>query len=68
MCLCGGHEPNNIREYEMEKKVDPKLIERLYNTGMQLADCLRLLGEHEAAHDTELWVLAMVKDMKGGAK
>jgi hypothetical protein len=47
-----------------KKKVDPKLIERLYTTGMQLADCLRLLGEHDASHDTELWILAMVQEMK----
>lgn len=46
------------------KPKDPKLIDRLYNTGMQLADCLRLLGEHDASHDTEMWVLALVEEMK----
>ena len=46
------------------KPKDPKIVERLYTTGMQLADCLRLLGDHEAAHETELWVLALVKEMK----
>ena len=46
------------------KLIDPKLIDRLYNTGMQLADCLRLLGEHDASHDTEMWVLALVVEMK----
>lgn len=44
---------------------DPKLVDRLYNTGMQLADCLRLLGEHDASHDTELWVIALVREFKG---
>lgn len=47
------------------KAKDPKLVDRLYNTGMQLADCLRLLGEHDAAHDTEAWVLTLVRQMKG---
>lgn len=46
------------------KPKDPQLIDRLYATGMQLADCLRLLGEHETAHDTELWILALVQEMK----
>lgn len=50
------------------KPKDPKLVDRLYHTGMQLADCLRLLGEHDASRDTEAWVLALVKDMKGEAK
>ena len=50
------------------KPKDPKLVERLYNTGMQLADCLRLLGEHDASRDTEVWILAMVQAMKGGSK
>lgn len=46
------------------KPKDPKLVDRLYQTGMQLADCLRLLGQHDASHDTEVWVLALVKEMK----
>lgn len=50
------------------KPKDPKLVDRLYNTGMQLADCLRLLGEHDASRDTEAWVLTMVKAMKGEDK
>lgn len=47
-----------------QKPKDPKLVDRLYTTGMQLADCLRLLGQHDASHDTELWILAMVQEMK----
>lgn len=50
------------------KPKDPQLVDRLYHTGMQLADCLRLLGEHDAAHDTELWILALTKEMKGATK
>ena len=50
------------------KPKDPKLVDRLYNTGMQLADCLRLLGEHDASRDTEAWVLSMVQAMKGETK
>jgi len=38
--------------------------ERLYHTGMQLADCLRLLGKHEESAQIERWVLAMVKEIE----
>lgn len=41
----------------------PKLTDRLYTTGMQFADCLRLLGKHEESHEVEVWVLGMVREL-----
>ena len=38
--------------------------DRLYNTGMQLADCLRLLGKHEESAWVERWVLSLVRELK----
>lgn len=46
------------------KKPSPELIERLYTTGMHLADCLRLLGKHEESHQVELWVLSLCKEYR----
>ena len=40
------------------------LKERLYHTGMQLADCLRLLGKHEESAWVERWVLSLMKEIK----
>lgn len=42
--------------------------DKLYNAGMQLANALRLLGKHEEAHEIEMWVLAMVEELKGESK
>jgi hypothetical protein len=41
----------------------PELTDRLYTTGMQFADCLRLLGKHEESHEVEVWVLGMVREL-----
>lgn len=42
-----------------------KMIQnRLYNTGMQLADCLRLLGKHEESNQVEVWVLNFLKELE----
>ena len=40
------------------------LRDRFYNTGMQLADCLRLLGKHEESRWIERWVLAHMQALK----
>jgi len=37
--------------------------ERFYHTGMQLADCLRLLGKHDEAGWIEQWVLSYMKEL-----
>jgi hypothetical protein len=38
---------------------DKKTLDNLYQTGMAFANQLRLIGEHEAAHDIEVFVLEM---------
>lgn len=40
------------------------LKDRFYHTGMQLADCLRLLGKHEESAWVERWVLSLVKEIE----
>jgi hypothetical protein len=42
-----------------------KLIDRLYNAGMQFAGTLRLLGKHAEAHEVELMVLALQAELRG---
>lgn len=49
----------------------PQKIQRVYDTGMQLANALRLVSMQEEANDLELWVLGMVtelEDMEGESK
>jgi hypothetical protein len=46
-----------------DKVTDSQNVERLYQTGMQLAHYMRLLGKHEEAHEVELWVLALKKEL-----
>lgn len=49
----------------------PQKIQRVYDTGMQLANALRLVSMQEEANDLELWVLGMVtelEDMEGEMK
>ena len=38
---------------------DKKTLSNLYHAGMAFANQLRLIGEHEAAHDIEVFVLEM---------
>ena len=38
---------------------DKKTLSNLYHAGMAFAAQLRLVGEHEAAHDIEVYVLDM---------
>ena len=37
--------------------IDKKLYDNLYHAGMAFAAQLRLIGEHEAAHDIEVFVI-----------
>ena len=45
-------------------KPEPQGIKRVYNAGMALANQLRLLGKHDEAHQTEVWVLALCKELE----
>ena len=38
---------------------DKKTLDNLYQSGMAFANQLRLIGEHDAAHDIEVYVLDM---------
>ena len=38
---------------------DKKQLDSFYQAGMAFANQLRLIGEHEAAHDIEVYVLEM---------
>ena len=38
---------------------DKKTLDNLYQAGMAFANQLRLVGEHDAAHDIEVYVLDM---------
>jgi len=38
---------------------DKKQLYHLYQTGMAFANQLRLIGEHDAAHNIEVYVLEM---------
>ena len=60
--LVNSYADINVKElWTMNNK--PKLTDRLYTTGMQFADCLRLLGKHEESHEVEVWVLGMVLEL-----
>lgn len=41
------------------------ITDKVYTAGMQLANALRLAGKHEEANEIEIWVLALVKELKG---
>ena len=43
---------------------DAKQLSNLYNAGMAFAAQLRLIGEHEAAHDIEVFVLETKKELE----
>lgn len=48
-----------------EDKVTPShRVESVYQSGMQLANALRLVGKHEDAHEVELWVLSLMEELK----
>ena len=36
-------------------------LERLYRSGMAVADCLRLLGRHEESNQVETWTINNTK-------
>ena len=37
-------------------------MNNVYQKGMQLAQALRLIGNHEDAHAIEVWVLELTKE------
>lgn len=41
----------------MTEEQKREVLQRMYNSGMAVADCLRLLGRHEESHQVELWVI-----------
>lgn len=43
---------------------DKKTLSNLYHAGMAFAAQLRLVGEHEAAHDIEVYVLDIKKELE----
>jgi hypothetical protein len=53
---------DRVRELDRNNE----LAERLYTHGMAVADCLRLLGRHEEAHQVEVWVLNNVRSVQNG--
>lgn len=38
-------------------------VQRVYDTGMQLSNALRLVGMHEESNDLEAWVLSVVNEL-----
>ena len=47
-----------------DKVTDRHYVQRLYDTGMQLAHYMRLLGKHEEAHEVEVWVLNLKREQE----
>jgi hypothetical protein len=43
---------------------DERQLSNLYNAGMAFAAQLRLIGEHKAAHDIEVFVLETKKEIE----
>ena len=46
-----------------DKVTDRHYVQRLYDLGMQLAHYMRLLGKHEEAHEVEVWVLNLKREV-----
>jgi hypothetical protein len=42
-----------------DKLITTQDVDRLYQTGMQFAHRLRLVGKHEEANEIEIWTLAL---------
>jgi hypothetical protein len=38
-------------------------VQRVYDTGMQFSNALRLVGLHEESTEVEAWVLSVVKEL-----
>jgi hypothetical protein len=51
-----------------DKLITTQDVDRLYQTGMQFAHRLRLVGKHEEANEIEMWTLELkaqlVKEME----
>lgn len=45
-------------------KLEPHEIKRVYTAGMHLAGELRLLSKHDEAHQIEVWILALCKELE----
>ena len=45
-------------------KLEPQDIKRVYTAGMHLAGELRLLSKHDEAHQIEVWILALCKELE----
>jgi len=46
---------------------DKKQLYYLYQTGMAFANQLRLIGEHDAAHNIEVYVLETKKELENAS-
>lgn len=61
---CGG---TDITKRRRRKMPDKKTLSNLYHAGMAFAAQLRLVGEHEAAHDIEVYVLDIKKELENAS-
>lgn len=50
-----------VRDEKGDQMKRKQPVQRVYDTGMQFANALRLLGKHEEANQVEVWVLEMVR-------
>jgi hypothetical protein len=50
---------NNSNENTSDKLITAQDVDRLYQTGMQFAHRLRVIGKHEEANDIEMWALEL---------
>jgi hypothetical protein len=50
---------NSSDENTSDKLITTQDVDRLYQTGMQFAHRLRLVGKHEEANEIEMWTLAL---------
>jgi len=51
-----------------DKLITTQDVDRLYQTGMQFAHRLRLVGKHEEANEIEMWTLALKAQLLGEMK
>jgi hypothetical protein len=49
----------NTSDNGNDKLITTQDVDRLYQTGMQFAHRLRLVGKHEEANEIEIWTLAL---------
>jgi hypothetical protein len=46
-------------------KLEEQDIKYVYTAGMNLANKLRLTGQHEEANQIEIWILSLCEELKG---